>query len=186
MSFITLKTPSLSAEQKKRLGDRILYALQQEGILPGTVVLRYEIENGDLYTDGTLVEAPRPAAASVAPVFSLAATRVSDEPAAPRAEAAPSYKDKARRNKQELGEIKGKLVTLLKSDGSLSSFDAQKALKLENCDWAPNTLRRLFSDLIEEGLVRKEGEKRGTRYHWAAKGKEELPPAKLVKSEGHE
>ena len=183
MSFITLKTPSLSAEQKKRLGDRILYALQQEGIMPATVVLRYEIENGDLYTDGTLVEAPRPAAQAAAPVFSLAATRVPDEPAAPRAEAAPSYKDKARRSKKELEDLKAKLMDILKRDGSLSSFDAQKKLKLEDCDWAPNTLRRLFSELIEESLVRKEGEKRGTRYHWAAKGKEDLPPAKLVKSD---
>lgn len=186
MSFITLKTPSLSAEQKKRLGDRILYALQQEGIMPGTVVLRYEVENGDLYTDGTLVEAPRPAAVSAAPVFSLAAARVSEEPAPPRAEAAPSYKDKARRSKKELEDLKSKLMDLLKRDGSLSSFDAQDKLKLKDCDWAPNTLRRLFSELIEEGQVRKEGEKRGTRYHWAGKGKEELPPARLVKGDGHE
>jgi hypothetical protein len=185
MSFITLKTPSLSAEQKKRLGDRILYALQQEGIMPGTVVLRYEVENSDLYTDGTLVEAPRPSAPSPAPVFSLAATRVQEEPAAPRAEAAPSYKDKARRSKKELEDLKSKLMDLLKRDGSLSSFDAQDKLKLKDCDWAPNTLRRLFSELIEEGLVRKEGEKRGTRYHWAGKGKEELPPAKLVKGDGN-
>ena len=187
MAFITLKTPALSAEQKKRIGDRILYELQKEGIPPATVVLRYELENGDLYTDGTLVEAPRPAPPVAAPVFSLAATRVVEEHApAPRAEAAPAYKDKARRSKKELEDLKGKLMDILKRDGSLSSFDAQKKLKLEDCDWAPNTLRRLFSELIEEGLARKEGEKRGTRYHWAVKAKEDLPPAKLVKGEGHE
>lgn len=186
MSFVTLKTPSLSAEQKKRLGDRILYALQQEGILPGSVVLRYEIENGDLYMDGSLVEAPRPApVAAPAPVFSLAASRISDD-AAPRAEAIPDYKTKARRNKKELDGLKDKLADLIKRDTSVSSFDAQKKLNLTDCDWAPNTLRRLFSELIEEGLVRKEGEKRGTRYLWANKGKEDLPPAKLVKGEGHE
>lgn len=190
MSFVTLKTPSLSAEQKKRLGDRILYALQQEGILPGTVVLRYEVENGDLYMDGSLVEAPRPVpVAAPAPVFSLAATRISDDPSAPRAdradrvEAQPAYKTKARRNKQELEGLKDRLADLIKRDTSVSSFDAQKKLDLEDCDWAPNTLRRLFSELIQEGLVRKEGEKRGTRYLWAAKGKEDLPPVKLVKSE---
>ncbi len=185
MSFITLKTPSLSAEQKKRLGDRILYALQQEGLAPGSVVLRYEVENGDLYMDGSLVEAPRPApVAAPAPVFSLAATRISED--APRAEAIPDYKTKARRNKKELEGLKEKLADLIKRDASVSSFDAQKKLNLADCDWAPNTLRRLFSELIEEGLVRKEGEKRGTRYLWANKGKEELPPVKLVKSEGHE
>ena len=184
MAFITLKTPALSGEQKKRLGDRILYALQQEGISPGTTVLRYEVEHSDLYMDGTLVEAPRAAAPAPTPVFSLAA-RPAEEPA-PRAEAAPAYKDKARRSKKELEDIKSKLVDFLKRDSSLSSFDAQKKLNLVDCDWAPNTLRRLFSELIEEGVVRKEGEKRGTRYHWAVKGKEELPPAKLVKSEGHE
>lgn len=187
MAFITLKTSALSAEQKKRLGDRVLYALQQEGIAPGTVVLRYEIEKADLYMDGSLVEAPRPVpAASQVPVFSLAAARVTEDPAAAREEPRPDYRTKARRNKQELEGIKDKLVDLLKRDGSLSSFDAQKKLKLDDCDWAPNTLRRLFSELIESGEVRKEGEKRGTRYHWAIKGKEELPPAKLVKSEGHE
>ena len=185
MSFITLRTPALNGEQKKRLGDRILYALQQEGISPGTVVLRYEVEHSDLYMDGTLVEAPRPAAAAApAPVFSLAA-RPAEEPA-PRAEAAPAYKNKARRSKKELEDLKTRLVDFLKRDSSLSSFDAQKKLSLEDCDWAPNTLRRLFSELIEEGVVRKEGEKRGTRYHWAAKGKEDLPPAKLVKGDGHE
>jgi hypothetical protein len=184
MAFITLKTPSLSGEQKKRLGDRILYALQQEGIAPGTVVLRYEVENADLYMDGSLVESPRPAPAAVqTPVFSLAATRMVDEPAPQREESRPDYKTKARRNKKELEGIKEKLVDLLKRDGSLSSFEAQKKLKLDDCDWAPNTLRRLFSELIESGEVRKEGEKRGTRYHWAGKNKEELPPAKLVKSE---
>ncbi|HXC16520.1 MAG TPA: hypothetical protein VNV60_03665 [Holophagaceae bacterium] len=184
MAFITLKTPALSGEQKKRLGDRILYALQQEGIAPGTVVLRYEIENADLYMDGSLVESPRPAPVAVqAPVFSLAATRITEEPAEREEPHHADYKTKARRNKKELEGIKDKLVDLLKRDGSLSSFDAQKKLKLDDCDWAPNTLRRLFSELIESGEVRKEGEKRGTRYHWAAKGKEDLPPAKLVKSE---
>lgn len=186
MAFITLKTPALSGEQKKRLGDRILYALQQEGIAPGTVVLRYEVEKADLYMDGSLVEAPRPAPmAAPAPVFSLAATRIAEEPAG-QEESKADYKTKARRNKKELEGIKEKLVDLLKRDGSLSSFEAQKKLKLEDCDWAPNTLRRLFSELIESQEVRKEGEKRGTRYHWAAKGKEDLPPAKLVKGEGHE
>lgn len=187
MAFITLKTPVLNGEQKKRLGDRILYALQQEGIAPGTVVLRYEAETADLYMDGSLVEAPRPAPAMVqTPVFSLAASRISDEPAAREEYHQADYKTKARRNKKELEGIKEKLVDLLKRDGSLSSFETQKKLKLDDCDWAPNTLRRLFSELIESGDVRKEGEKRGTRYLWAAKGKEDLPPVKLVKSDDHE
>ena len=186
MAFVTLKTPSLNGEQKKRLGDRILYALQQEGIAPGTVVLRYEIETADLYMDGSLVESPRSVpAAPPAPVFSLAATRMTEEPA-PRAESPADYRSKARRNKKELEDIKVRLVDLLKRDGSLSSFETQKKLKLDDCDWAPNTLRRIFSELIETGQVRKEGEKRGTRYHWASKNKEELPPVKLVKSEDHE
>lgn len=185
MAFITLKTPALSGEQKKRLGDRILYALQQEGIAPGSVVLRYELEQGDLYMDGTLVEAPRPAAAP-APTFSLAAPRAEEPAPARRAEAAPDFKSKARRNKKELESLKDQLIDLLKRDGSLSSFDAQDKLHLKDCDWAPNTLRRLFSELIEVGLVRKEGEKRGTRYHWATKGKEELPPPILKKADDAE
>lgn len=186
MAFITLKTPALNGEQKKRLGDRILYALQQEGIAPGSVVLRYEVESADLYMDGSLVEAPRPAPTThQAPVFSLAAARITESPA-PREEPQADFKTKARRNKKELDSIKERLEDLLKRDGSVSSFEAQKKLKLDDCDWAPNTLRRLFSELIESGEVRKEGEKRGTRYHWVTKGKEELPPAKLVKSESHD
>ncbi|HEU4950888.1 MAG TPA: hypothetical protein VFT46_03005 [Holophagaceae bacterium] len=184
MAFITLKTPALSGEQKKRLGDRILYALQQEGIAPGSVVLRYELEQGDLYMDGTLVEVPRAAAA--APAFSLAAVRAEEPAPARRAEPTPDFKSKARRNKKELESLKDQLIDLLKRDGSLSSFDAQDKLHLKECDWAPNTLRRLFSELIEAGLVRKEGEKRGTRYHWAAKGKEELPPPILKKADDAE
>jgi len=42
--------------------------------------------------------------------------------------------------------------------------DAQKDMELQDCDWAPATLRRFFAELEEEGLIKKEGQKRGTRY----------------------
>lgn len=189
MAFITLRTPSLSAEQKKRLGDRVLYALQQEGIAPASTVLRFELEKDDIYLDGTLVEAERPSKSSYAPpppVFSLTA------PAAPVAEApaakpAADFKTKGRRNKGELEELKEKLVKLLQAEGSLSSFDAQKRLGLADCDWAPATLRRFFNELEEEELISRTGQKRGTRYAWVQKRGEEHPASvKLVKAEHHE
>ena len=186
MAFITLRTPSLSAEQKKRLGDRVLYALQQEGIPPASTVLRFEAENADLYLDGTLVEAERPtkhAYTPPPPVFSLTA------PAAPAAEApAPKpsadFKTKGRRNKNELEELKQKLMKLLQAEGSLSSFDAQKRLGLEDCDWAPATLRRFFNELESDNLINRSGQKRGTRYAWVQKRGEEHPATvKLVKAD---
>ncbi|HJW43260.1 MAG TPA: hypothetical protein VJ463_02320 [Geothrix sp.] len=189
MAFITLRTPSLSAEQKKRLGDRVLYALQQEGIAPGSTVLRFEAETSDLYLDGTLVEAERgsrPSHAAPQPVFSLTPPAAAPEAPAPKA-AAPDFKGKARRNKQELQDLKEDLIKLLKAEGSLSSFDAQKRLGLDDCDWAPATLRRFFNELEEEQFISRTGQKRGTRYAWVQKRGEEHPAqVKLVKAEHHE
>lgn len=189
MAFITLRTPSLSAEQKKRLGDRVLYALQQEGIAPGSTVLRFEVETSDLYLDGSLVEGERTtkaAPAPPAPVFSLTAPAAPAEAPAPRS-VAQGFKGKARRTKQELQDLKEDLVKLLKAEGSLSSFDAQKRLGLDDCDWAPATLRRFFNELEEERLISRTGQKRGTRYAWVQKRGEEHPAqVKLVKADHHE
>lgn len=181
MAFVKLMTPALSAEAKKRLGDRILFALQQEGIAPGSVVLRYEAERADLYMDGMLVEAE--AAAAPAPAPKPQALVVEAGAALENAD----YKSKGRRTKQELADLKGQLVGLLQRERSLSSFEAQKLMGLEACDWAPATLRRFFGELEEEKLIGKTGQKRGTRYTWAKKGSgEELPPAKLIKGEHHD
>jgi predicted transcriptional regulator len=81
--------------------------------------------------------------------------------------------------------MKQQLMNALQDKGSLSSFEAQVALDLKECDWAPATLRRLFTELEEAKLIAKSGQKRGTRYVWkGAASTAQVPPAvKLVKAE---
>ncbi len=61
------------------------------------------------------------------------------------------------------------LLTLLRERGSLSSSEAQAATGLD-----PATLRNLFKILIDQGLARTEGQRRGMRY---------LPTAKAAHAE---
>lgn len=184
MAVIIVQSPSLSADQKRRIGERIITALQNEDIAPGSVVVLFRPERGDIYVDGLLVEAQgRPQAAPPAPA--PAAPR----PAAPVPEPeVPSFKSKARRSKGELEDLKQKLILELQKAGSLSSFEAQEALGLKDCDWAPATLRRLFTDLEEAKLIGKTGQKRGTRYQWKgiASTQAPAPSVKLVKADPEE
>lgn len=174
MAFIVIKSTPLSAESKKRLGDRLLYALQAEGIKPGETVIRYEPEDSSVYMDGTLVEG---GFSKLGGNAAIAAIREA-LPAA-EAEFGAAWKSKPRRTQQELFDLKAKLIGLLRRDKSLSSFEAMAKLDLKDCDWAPATLRRMFHELEESKQIRVEGQKRGTRYHWIVK--EELPEVKLEK-----
>jgi len=81
--------------------------------------------------------------------------------------------------------MKKQLMKALQDKGSLSSFEAQVALELKECDWAPATLRRLFTELEEAKLIAKNGQKRGTRYVWKgiANTPQTVPQVKLVKAE---
>lgn len=167
MAFIVIKSTPLTAESQKRLGDRILYALQAEGIKPGETVIRYEPEDSSVYMDGTLVEGGRETTQSIE------AARL------PQMLGSNAWKSKPRRTQQELFDLKAKLIGLLRRDKSLSSFEAMAKLDLKDCDWAPATLRRMFHELEESNQIRVEGQKRGTRYHWIVK--EELPQPKLEK-----
>jgi hypothetical protein len=190
VALITLNTPSLGPDQKKRLGDRIIYALQQEQIPPSSVVLIFKHETSDIYLDGLLVEAEKTAVSSAparpslpnAPLLTVSAS----EPANKHAH----FKNKPRRNKAELEELKNQLMKHLQSEGSMSSFDAQKKLGLDDCDWAPATLRRFFTELEEEGAISKSGQKRGTRYLWKGLLANGAPPQsssiKLVKADSGE
>ncbi|WP_316412440.1 hypothetical protein [Mesoterricola silvestris] len=78
----------------------------------------------------------------------------------------PDFKNKLRRSKGELLALKNQLIKTLQLQGALSSFQAQEELGLKSCDWAPATLRRFFSELEDEGVILKQGQKRGTRYVW--------------------
>ncbi|HWQ10245.1 MAG TPA: hypothetical protein VN436_14090 [Holophaga sp.] len=162
MPLVTIQASQLSAEQKKRIGDRIIDAFHREGIPGGSVVILYPHQDVDILLDGGyLVEtggdpAPEPAMAEEA----------SGETAF--SEAFDEFKTKSRRNRAELAELKAALVAKLQAKGALSSFQAQDELGLKDCDWAPSTLRRFFSELEEEGVIIKQGQKRGTRYVWKA------------------
>jgi hypothetical protein len=95
-----------------------------------------------------------------------------------------SFKNKPRRTKGELLDLKAQLVKTLQFQGALSSFQAQEELGLKTCEWAPATLRRFFSELEAEGVVIKQGQKRGTRYVWKGtthQARSTTPLAKLVK-----
>ncbi len=178
MAIVIIESSNLSSDQKTRIGERVITALQHEGIAPGSVVVLFQPERGDIYLDGLLVqvqlETPSPIPVATAPK----ATTPTQEPA-------PAFKTKARRSKPELEDMKTRLMSALQDKGSLSSFEAQVALDLKDCDWAPATLRRLFTELEETKLIVKNGQKRGTRYVWKgiASTPQSAPAVKLVKAE---
>ena len=182
MAIVIIQSPNLSSDQKSRIGERVITALQQEGLPPGSVVVLFRPERGDIYLDGLLVQAQvsAPVQAAVPPA---------PKPAAPAPVAAPpAFKTKARRSKPELEDLKGDLMRALQDKGSLSSFEAQVALDLKDCDWAPATLRRLFTELEEAKLITKSGQKRGTRYVWKGivNTPQSTPIVKLVKADTDE
>lgn len=182
MAIVIIQSPSLSADQKSRIGERVITALQQEGLAPGSVVVLFRPERGDIYLDGMLVQAQAPAAVQ-------APAPPAPKPAAPPPPAVPpAFKAKARRSKTELEDLKQDLMHLLQDKGSLSSFEAQVALDLKDCDWAPATLRRLFTELEETKLISKSGQKRGTRYLWKGivNTPQSTPIVKLVKADSDE
>ena len=185
MAIVVIQAPSLSADQKRRIGDKVLGALHQEGVPAASSIVLFRPEDTDLYLDGGFLHEaagaevrglPEAGPKAEPPVEPVAAPLQFLPPAAPRS--------KGRRTKAELGELKDKLVASLQSEGALSSFEAQARLGLKDDDGAPATLRRFFSELEEAGLIVKQGQKRGTRYVW--KGLVQttspaLPPVRLVK-----
>jgi hypothetical protein len=182
MAVVVIESPNLSAEQKARIGERVITALQHEGMAPGSIVVLFRPERGDIYLDGLLIQSQLPSSAA----SSVAAPKPATPVPAPTPAAA--FKTKARRSKPELEDMKKQLMNALQDKGSLSSFEAQVALELKECDWAPATLRRLFTELEEAKLIAKNGQKRGTRYVWkGAASTSHVPPAvKLVKAENEE
>jgi len=193
MPSVHIKSPRLSTDQKKRIGDRVISAFHGEGFSPGSIVVFFEREEADLLLDGGLlfeVEAlpavPERAVAPPPPALVAPPAPEAAEPAPgePEPEPAVDFKSKQRRSKGELSELKARLVKTLQVQGALSSFQAQEELGLKTCDWAPATLRRFFSELEEEGVISKQGQKRGTRYVWKGTSHQPragAPAARLVK-----
>jgi hypothetical protein len=185
MATVVFRTPPLSVEQKKRIGDRVLSALHHEGIPAASAVILFQAEEADLYLDGGLFyEAARPVPVAPRPQPLPAAAPEEPREAPISFLPASAPKPRGRRSKSDLADLKEQLVRLLQSEGALSSFDAQTRLGLKDSDGAPATLRRLFSELEEAGHILKQGQKRGTRYVWKGivqNSAPSLPPVKLVK-----
>jgi hypothetical protein len=187
MPSVHIKSPSLSSDQKKRIGDRVISAFHGEGFSPGSIVVFFEREEADILLDGGLLfEVDSGAREPSAPEPSAPPPPVPAGPPAAPAFAEPStdFKNKLRRSKGELSDLKAQLVKTLQLQGALSSFQAQEELGLKTCDWAPATLRRFFSELEDEGVISKQGQKRGTRYVWKGtthQARSAAPSAKLVK-----
>jgi len=143
-------------------------------------VVLFKREDADILLDGgLLIEA----ASSAPPAFTPRTTSPSYSPSAESAPVSEDFKTRPRRTKSELSDLKGQLVKRLQLQGALSSFQAQDELGLRDCEWAPATLRRIFSELEEEGAIVKQGQKRGTRYVWKGITSQPLGGAapKLVK-----
>lgn len=175
MPLVIIQASDLSSEQKKRIGDRLMEAFHREGIHASSVVVLFKREDADILLDGgLLIEA----ASTEAPAFSAPPSASTGESGA-----SEDFKTRPRRTKSELNDLKSQLIKRLQLQGALSSFQAQEELGLKDCEWAPATLRRLFSELEEEGAIVKQGQKRGTRYVWKGITSQPLSGAtpKLVK-----
>lgn len=82
----------------------------------------------------------------------------------PAPSASPASAGRPSRAATRPSEDSEALLDLLRSRGSCSSSEAQAATGLD-----PATLRSLFKTLIDQGLVRTEGQRRGMRYLPTAK-----------------
>ena len=180
MPLIHIKSGKLSKDQKKNIGDRIFDAFHREGIPASTVVILFAKEDEDILMEGGfLIEQGQQAAEQQA-----AKPSPLPPPPPPEPEVRPDFKSKLRRSKVELNDLKAQLVKTLQLQGALSSFQAQEELGLKTCDWAPATLWRFFSELEDEGVISKQGQKRGTRYVWkgiTSQSTHAAPMARLVK-----
>jgi hypothetical protein len=86
-------------------------------------------------------------------------------------------------------DAKEKVRAMLLNHGGLSSFQAQNGLDLKGHEGASALLRRIFADLEIEGMVEKQGQKRGTRYVLkgiAAAPPQQSAPVILVKHDRHD
>jgi len=180
MPLIHINFANLSKDQKQRIGERIIDVFHNEGVAASSVVVLFGHENADMLMEGGLLiqgdapraEAPAPKPPPPPPVILVEKV------------ALPDFRSKLRRSKGELTTLKAQLVKTLQLQGALSSFQAQEELGLKTCDWAPATLRRFFSELEEEGVILKQGQKRGTRYVWKGITGQPIhgsPQARLVK-----
>ncbi|MDR0499257.1 MAG: hypothetical protein LBH03_05950 [Holophagales bacterium] len=177
MAIVTIQASALSNAQKKRVGERVLDSLHREGIPASSIVVLFRNEDTDIFLDGGLLFETKPHVQAVSVTASAPVSPVSAAPA----KAAPTFtKEPAvtttvvRKPIPEYLEVKEKVRSMLLDHGGLSSFQAQSGLDLKGYDGASAMLRRVFAELEAEGIVEKQGQKRGTRY--VLKGITSAPP----------
>lgn len=61
-------------------------------------------------------------------------------------------------------DLTGKVMQVMKERKNTSMVDMSYALNISAEEWAGRALREIFTDLEQQGLITKVGEKRGTRY----------------------
>lgn len=204
MALVVIQASRLSAEQKKRIGDHVIDAFHREGIPASSVVVLFQRYAPDIVLDGGLLfqaavdeESPAPpsrdrtrevpvlSAPTPMPMPTSMSMPMPMPMSMPRAQ--EGYPSRVRRSQADLAELRAKLVMILQTEGVLTSFQAQERLGLKDYDWAPAALRRFFSELEEEGVITKQGQKRGTRYLWKGLVVQPSPKGglpKLVKKTG--
>lgn len=190
MAIVTIQTPPLNNIQKKRIGGKLLDSLHAEGVPASSVIVLFKPEDSDVYLDGGLLVEAKPHVPT--PVSSNTITTV-PKPApqsyvrehlpTPTPAPAPQQPKKAI---PEYSVVKERVRKMLMDSGGISSFQAQSGLALKGFDGASAMLRRVFADLEAEGIIEKQGQKRGTRY--VLKGITSAPPQQtapviLVKSD---
>jgi len=192
MAIVTIQTPALNNIQKKRIGEKLLDSLHSEGVPASSVVILFKAEDADIYLDGgLLVEAKsQPAAASYNTITTIpkqASQPIQKEQ--PLAASHPPAASHAHAHKHkplpEYAEVKERVKKMLIDNGALSSFQAQAGLNLKGHDGVSAMLRRVFAELESEGIIEKQGQKRGTRYviKGIASAAPQKAPVILVKSD---
>jgi len=193
MAIVTIQTPALNNIQKKRIGEKLLDSLHSEGVPASSVVILFRAEDSDIYLDGGLLIEAKPQPAAVSPHTITTVPKALSQPAPPQQQpqaqpnrvAVPAPAAKHQKALPEYGEVKDRVRKMLIDNGAISSFQAQAWLNLKGHDGASAMLRRVFAELELEGIIEKQGQKRGTRY--VIKGIASAPPQKapviLVKSD---
>lgn len=164
MPLVMIQAPALSSEQKQRIGDRVVQCLHQEGIPASSVVVLFQRDKSDIYLDGSLVHEVE------------AAPEGAWEPRA----AHPAVAVMSRAQLPDLLELRERVEELLMSRGELSSFDAQEGLGLRDAEGVTSALRKVFTELEADGMITKQGQKRGTRYVWKGALAQSAPPMPIL------
>jgi hypothetical protein len=186
MAIVTIQTPALNNIQKKRIGERVIDFLHNEGVPASSVIVLFRQEDADIALDGGLLNEARPQpAAPVSPNTITTVTKpapltfIREQPS-PSPVPSPAS-PQGRRSLPEFEEVKEKIRKMLIDNGAISSFQAQAGLALKGIDGASALLRRAFAELEAEGMVEKQGQKRGTRYVMKGITANHQPQAALVK-----